>query len=97
MEETKRILTEEEMEQATGGCMPTCFHPTLSRYLGKTDIRCGERSTFGNAPNARRPSGSSTFPEPAVQKAAGNKQITGIPCPAAKCITIINQRREVLS
>ena len=43
MEETKRVLTNDEMEQARGGFMPTCFHPTLSRYLGKTDIRGGEK------------------------------------------------------
>lgn len=40
---TKRDLTEEEMEKVNGGCMPTCFHPELSKYLGKSKTRCGER------------------------------------------------------
>ena len=40
---TKRDLTEEEMEKVNGGCMPTCFHPELSKYLGKSKTRFGER------------------------------------------------------
>ncbi len=43
MEEIKTELSKEEMDQVSGGFMPSCFHPTVKEYLGKTRVSMGEK------------------------------------------------------
>ena len=43
MEEITRKLSQEELDQASGGFMPSCFHQKVSEYLGQSKIMGGER------------------------------------------------------
>ena len=43
MDENKKEISMEELTKAAGGFMPTCFHPKLSEYFGKTKESFGEK------------------------------------------------------
>ena len=54
MESIKRELSMEEMQDVSGGMMPTCNHPKVTKYLGQKKECLGETVYLWECANCRK-------------------------------------------